>query len=166
MNFIISKIGFISFIIFTVIFVEGCGFFSHPSDQILEQRLRSHESEFNRLVVMLFEDSDIVRLSNENVFLSEGNRHISDERLREYRHLFDELNLEKGIHRDGVNIVRLIASSKGLFLAYSEKSYVYSKSELNPIVNSLDEIISRDRGDQSTVYRKLKDNWYLYYASW
>lgn len=166
MNRKISKTGFVSFIIFALMFVEGCGLFSHPSDQSLEQRLKSHEAEFNQLVVMLFEDSDIVRLSNENVFLSEGNRHISNERLREYRRLFKELDLEKGIYRDGVNTVRLIASSKGLFLAYSEKSYVYSKSELTPVVDSLDEVISRDRGDQSTVYRKLKDNWYLYYASW
>ena len=53
---------------------------------------------------MLFEDSDVVRLSDEYVFLSEGStRQVPDERLGEYRRLFKELGIEAGFHRDGAN---------------------------------------------------------------
>lgn len=164
MRHVIAKVGL--FLALTM--VAGCGFSRHPSDEILAQRLKSNEAAFNRLAVMLFEDSDIVRLCDDCVFLSEGsNRHIPDERLREYRRLFKELGIEAGFHRDGVHAVRLIASSKGgVFLPGSEKSYVYSKIEPSPLVDSLDKVIARDRGDQAPIFRKLGDDWYLYYESW
>ena len=116
---------------------------------------------------MLFEDSDIVRFNNEHVISSDGsNRSIPNERLAEYRRLFKELGLEAGMHRDGVNAVRLIASSKGLFIPNSEKSYVYSKVEPSPLVESLDNVMAQNREDQAPVYRRLEGNWYLYYESW
>ena len=168
MEHVASKIGRTFFAILTVIYVAGCGLSSHPPDEALAQRLKSNEAEFNRLAAMLFEDSDIVRLRDEFVFLNEGsNRQIPEERLREYRRLFKGLGIESGFHRDGANAVRLIASSKGgVFLPGSEKSYVYSKVEPSPIVDSLDKVMARNRGDQAPVFRKLGGNWYLYYESW
>lgn len=116
---------------------------------------------------MFFEDSDIVRLNDEHVFYSEGsNWSIPNERLAEYRRLFRELGLEAGMPSDGANAVGLIASSKGLFIPNSEKSYVYSRIEPSSLVESLDNIIARNRGDQAPVYRRLEGNWYLYYESW
>jgi hypothetical protein len=157
----------IAAVIITLAFIAGRNLSSHPTDQVMEQKLKSHEVQFNRLVEMFFEDWDIVRLSNENVFFDEGvNRNVPNERLNEYRCLFKELEIEAGMYRDGANAIRLIASSRGLFLATSEKSYVYSKFETSPLVDSLDKIIAKSRGDQSPVYRKLGGNWYLYYESW
>jgi len=168
MRHVLAKIGFAFFAILALVFVAGYGLAGHPSDEVLAQRLKSNEAEFNRLAVMLFEDSDIVRLCDDCVFLSEGsNRQIPDERLREYRCLFKELGLETGMHRDRTCSVRLIASSRGgVFLPGSEKSYVYSKVEPSPLVDSLDKVIARNRGDQAPIFRKLNDNWYLYYESW
>lgn len=168
MRHVLAKTKFAFFAMLASVFVAGCGLSGHPSDEVLAQRLKSNEAKFNRLAAMLFEDSDIVRLCDDCVFLSEGaSRQIPDERLREYRHLFKELGIEAGFHRDGANAVRLIAWSRGgAFLPGSEKSYVYSKVEPSPLVDSLDKVISRDRGDQSPIFRKLGDNWYLYYESW
>ena len=168
MRNVLAKIGLAFFAILALMFGAGCGLFSHPSDEVLAQRLKAHEAEFNRLATMLFEDSDIVRLSDTYVFLSEGSdRLIPAERLREYRRLFKELGLESGMHRDRTYSVRLIASSRGgVFLPGSEKSYVYSKVEPSPLVDSLDIVMARNRGDQAPIFRKLSDNWYLYYESW
>ena len=82
-----------------------------------------------------------------------------------YRTLFAKLRLERGFQRDRDNALRLIASSGGIF-SNSEKSYIYSTTPLVPLVDSLDYVIARDRGDQKPVYKKLHDSWYLYYASW
>jgi len=168
MKHMLAKIGFAFSAGLALMFVAGCGLSSHPSDEVLAQRLKSNEAEFNRLAAMLFEDSDIVRLCDDCVFLSEGsNRQIPAERLREYRRLFKELGIEAGFHRDGANAVRLIASSKGgVLLPGSEKSYVYSKVEPSPLVDSLDKVVARNRGDQAPIFRKLNGNWYLYYESW
>ena len=146
--------------------VASCGLGAHPSDQALEQRLRSDEADFNRLVAMLKEDSDIVRLGEDFVFLSEdSNRLIPKERLDEYRRLFRKLGLEAGFHRSGSKL-RLIASSKGMIIPNSEKSYVFSADELSPLVDSLERVIRDNRGDQPPVFKRLYGNWYIYYESW
>jgi hypothetical protein len=158
---------FVIFALAALILSAGCNAHSHPSDQVLEQRFRAHEADFNKLVQMLNEDRDIVRLVGDSVFLSgDSHRSVATHRLTEYRRLFKAVGLESGIHRDGVNAVRLIASSKGLLIATSEKSYVYSSVEPSALVESVDEIIKRNRGDQSPVYKRLGGNWYLYYESW
>ncbi|MEJ7577790.1 MAG: hypothetical protein WKF74_12400 [Pyrinomonadaceae bacterium] len=164
MKAVMLQFRFLFFI--SVLFLVGCGS-RHPSDQVLEQRLRSREAEFERIVAMLGEDSDVVRLSNDFVFMSEGSRRsLSEERLSEYRRLFRELGIEAGMHRDGANTMRLIASSRGLLMVGSEKSYVYSSAEPSPLVESLDAVIRKDGGDQAPVYKRVSGNWYLYYESW
>jgi hypothetical protein len=139
---------------------------SHPTDHQLEERLRSNQSDFDRLVVMLSEDNEIVRLDDKFVFFTEGaNREVPEERLRAYRDLFAKLRLERGFHRDRDNALRFIASARDVG-ASSEKSYIYSTTPPTPLVDSLDYVIERDRGEQKPVYKKLQGSWYLYYASW
>jgi hypothetical protein len=145
----------------------GCGLGRHPSDEVLEQQLKSREKEFTRLATMLNEDLNVVRLSDEDVFLNDNSKPApSQERLAEYRHLFRELKLEKGIHRDNANQVRLIASSKGLLVASSEKSFMYSSENPSPLVDSIDAIVSKAHANQDPVYKRLGGNWYIYYESW
>lgn len=139
---------------------------SHPTDQELEQTLRANQSDFDRLVAMLAEDKDIVRLDDKFVFFTEKvNREVPEERLRAYRDLFAKLKLERGFYRDKDNALRFIASARDV-VASSEKSYIYSTTPPVPLVGSLDQVIERDQGDQKPVYKKLHGDWYLYYASW
>lgn len=162
-----SQFNFAAPLLTIIVLVVGCSVNPHPTDQMLEQRLNSNQADFDKLVGMFNEDRDIVRLDYNYVFLSEdSNRNIPKERLDAYRHLFKKLELEGGFHRDGNNVIRLIASTGGMFTANSEKSYVYSRNELSPLVDSLDRVIKNDRGDQSPIYKKLHSNWYLYYESW
>jgi len=153
-----------SILIFCVLFT-AC-IFNYPSDGILEQRFHSNKAEFDKLITMLKEDRDIVTLGFNYVFYKdESSRELSEERLNEYRKLFKELNLNSGIYRDNESSVRLIIFEKG-WLTNSEKSYLYSSIKPSEIVNSLDEIIKNDAGNHRAAYKKIQDNWYLYYESW
>lgn len=160
-----SLILFLPFFL-AVVLSGGCGASLHPTDAELEQILKSHQSDFNRLIQMLNEDADIVRLDEKFVFLTEGStREVPQERLAVYRSVFAKLGLERGFQRDNNNALRFIASSGGFF-STSEKSYIYSPTQLTPLVDSLDTVIERDHGDQKPVFKKLHGDWYLYYASW
>ena len=153
--------------LFLIALSLGCVGIGHPSDQVLEQRLESRKVDFEKLITMLKEDSDVVRLGDDFVFTdNNSNRNLPEERLAEYRRLFRELNIKAGMHRDNANTVRLIASSAGMFIASSEKSYVYSSVEPSPLVNSLDSVIRTNNGDQPPVFKRVSGNWYLYYESW
>ncbi len=145
----------------------GCGSIrSHPSDAVLEQRLRSHQSDFDNLVRMFEEDSDIVKITHKSVFFDKSpSRNLPTGRLEEYRSLFKTLQLEGGIKRER-NQLLLIASTKGLVIPNSGKTYVFSVREPAPLVESLDEVIKHHHGDQPPVYKKLFGNWYLFYESW
>jgi hypothetical protein len=146
--------------------VTGCNLSSHPSDPVLEETLKSNQTDFDTLVKMLTEDEDIVRLDDRFVFLTEGsNRNIPEERLEAYRKLFAKLGLKGGFHRDKPNALRFIASTQATTLSSSEKSYVFSTTMLSPVVDSLD-TVARGRRDQRPVYKKLHGSWYLYYESW
>lgn len=155
-----------AFLLF-VLLVPGCNLSPHPSDRVLEEALKSNQTDFDTLVRMLTEDKDIVRIDEKFVFLTDGsNRNVPKERLEVYRNLFAKLRLEKGFHRDKENALRFIASSRGTPIPSSEKSYVYCSNPRSPVVDSLDYVIQRDRGDQQPVYKKVHGGWYLYYESW
>lgn len=159
-----------SFLVIPLLIVAstvGCSTVAHPPDRAMEERLRERQSDFDKLIGMLKEDSDVVRLGYDFVFFNNGtSRDIPTERMGEYRRLFDQLDLRNGVHRDRDNVIRLIASSRDGILIKSEKSYVYSTVDLSPRVDSLDNVIKTDRGDRAPVFKKVADNWYLYYESW
>lgn len=145
----------------------GCYEVTHPSDQAMEERLRLSQPDFDKLIDMLKEDSDVVRLGHSFAFFNQDSRRsLSTERMNEYGRLFDKLALRKGVHRDRSYVIRLIASSHDGIFIKSEKSYVYSTIELSPQVDSLDNIIKTDKGDHTPVFKKISNNWYLYYESW
>lgn len=160
-----------SFIVLLPLFLSvmlsgACSPSLHPTDNELEQVLKSHQSDFHTLIGMLNEDADIVRLDEKFVFLKEGStREVPQGRLAAYRSIFAKLRLERGFQRDKNNALRFIVSSGGV-LSTSEKSYIYSTTPLMPLVDSLDRVIERGHGDQKPVFKKLDGDWYLYYASW
>jgi len=85
----------------------------HPSDVVLEERLRSHQADFDNLVRMFEEDSDVVKITHKSVFFDKSPiRNLPKGRLDEYRNLFKTLQLEGGIKRERSHIL-LIASTKG-----------------------------------------------------
>lgn len=147
-------------------FCVGCA--GHPSDQTLEDRFRSNEANFEELLKMLNEDSDVARISKEFAFLNSGaDPGLSQERLEKYRELFKALRLEGGVHRQDKSIVRFIASTnQNVFLGNSEKLYLHSEVVPSPLVDSLDEFIKTSAGKEVRAFKRLSGSWYLSYESW
>jgi hypothetical protein len=155
-------------ILASMCFWVGCGGNPHPSDQTLEDRFRSNEAQFEELLKMLNEDSDVARISKEFAFLNSGaDPGLSKERLEKYRELIKVLSLDGGVHRQDKITVRFIASTNHKVLSgNSEKLYLHSDVAPSPLVESLDEVIKTIAGKQSAVFKKLSGNWYLSYESW
>lgn len=147
-----------------LLFIVGYILFPHKSDNKMEQHFLSNEEDFNTLVKMFGEDSKIDIITGSKISPFEASKTISDERLREYKRLLDKTKISYGIRRirDKQKIVFITTSDSSEPDEYSEqhttsKGYVYSPTEPSPVVESLENI-------NKTSYKKLKENWYLYYA--
>ena len=153
----------------------GCGTSStHPTDQVLEKRFFAREQDFDKLIAMSNEDSNVIRIAPDFTRLKnnwawprpESELGFSKVRWGEYKALFERLNLDAGLERveiDNSVEIFLIASAVGMVNRGSAKGYAYSEKELAPTFNSLDEnpIESEKRPKHGVVYKKLKTNWYL-----
>ena len=146
---------------------------THPSDQDLEGNLRQHEAEFESLIRMYKIDSRIIRIADDFTWLDtnvnwprpESEIGFSRERWDEYRHVFKVLGLKKGLLKpEDTDTIYLIASSAGSVSSGSAKGYAYSVKPLSPLSDSLDHI-SPELRSQRSIYKKLGDNWYLFYQS-
>ena len=149
------------------------GDLSQPSDARLEANFKQHESDLELLVDMSQADNKVVRISSDFTWLDnnaawprpESELGFSHERWDMYRGLFKKIGLEGGITREEHGeVVYFIFSSKGLVTHGTEKGYAFSKKELTPTANSLDDFAGMPKG-QSVVFKKLKDHWYLFYMS-
>jgi hypothetical protein len=140
----------------------------HPSDQTLEDRFRSNQAQFEELLKMLDEDSDVARIGQGFAFLTSGaDPGLSKERLEKYREFFKVLRLEGRVHRQDQSTVRFIASTnQNVFLGNSEKLYLHSEVAPSPLVDSLDEVIKTSGGKEARGFKKLSGSWYLAYESW
>jgi hypothetical protein len=134
----------------------------HPSSQELIDNFYSHCPEFDQLLQMALEDQELSRVAYD--FTRPENPEtigVTQERLNEYRRLFDELNLEAGID-NGRDSIWFIASARGLSVSGSAKGYIYSRIPPGLIVEDLDSYDSPD-GRSFTAFQKIEGNWYLYY---
>jgi hypothetical protein len=147
------------------------GALSQPRDAILETNFKQHESDLELLLKMSNADNKVVRISRDFTWLDnnaawprpESELGFSLERWDQYRTLFSTAGLEGGITRekDG-EVIYFIFSSKGLVTHGTEKGYAFSKKELSPTVDSLDDFSRFPKG-QRMIFKKLKEHWYLFY---
>lgn len=140
-----------------------------PSDRVLEERFRSRGADFNRLVSMFKEDSQLGEVTLEAAYLpyhpgSEKHKaNLSPQRMIAYRSL---------IKSNGLTAIK--RGTRGeIFLAAFEvdmerwKGYVYAELPPSPLVSSLDdtkEIFEKPQAQSMTTsgYKRIADNWYLY----
>jgi hypothetical protein len=144
----------------------------HPSDAELIHRLEVHRADFERLVAMSATDSSVIRVAPSFTRLednwawprSDDLLGFSPERWREYRQLFDRLDLENGLERvNGEHAaVYLLASAFGLVTGGSSKGYVHATQSPGRLYASLD-APPADIESNVTVYRHVGGSWYLYY---
>lgn len=150
------------------VLLTGCG---HPSDSDLEENFYRHEADFNRLIEMSNEDARVLRISPDFTHISRGDGLGPDsdvgftkERWQEYRRLFSKLGLDGGLTRSEHPhvIVILWASGSGIVGHGSAKGYAYSTKEPSPLVDSAGRF-PVPPGNGGHVYKRIKQNWYIYY---
>jgi hypothetical protein len=138
------------------------------SDEDMIILFNENKADFVRLVNLSRKDAHIMRIaptfiwknyskSNSKEMISyEPDSDFPKEKWEMYRRLFEKLKLEKGL-------IRYEDPEKILFFPKGQKGYIFSKVELNPQKDSLDNIDPTQIKAGSGVYKKLEENWYLFY---
>jgi len=159
----------------------------HPSDSSLIGEFKNHEAQFANLGAMAEEDSKVIMVQDTVVGLfeegantpyiylhkgkswpaSEIELNFSKSRWNQYLNAFEKLGL-KGMYRKRTlpQAVFLAASIKISELnndetAVIEKGYAYVPGNLKDNLKDTLDDIKVDR--PAIFYRKIKDQWYLYY---
>ena len=161
-------------------FLGGVIFLTHSpliSDKELTENFYKHKSNFERIVKMANEDSnvisvhkDYVSLTGYNTWENDSQEGFSTKRLNEYNELFKQLGspfifcVSKNsdiIEISPASVASAKEDENGVSLVIS-KGYAYSLKEPSPLVKSLDEMGFKTKG---TYYKKISENWYLYFES-
>lgn len=142
-----------------------------PADSDLEARFRSNRQAFEQMARMVEEDRHLTRIAPNYTWLDDDiswprpNIGLSLERWNLYRRLFKETGATAGILRPiGSRTTFLIAYSFGLVTGSTDKGYAFCWDPLAPLFPSLD----RRPGDLKKgqpAFKRLEDNWYIYYES-
>ena len=135
-----------------------------PSDKAMEENFRAHEADFNKLVTMLKEDSNVETVDLQSAFTFDVPRQkleLPSQRLNEYRRLLRQINV-KSVSRGETDFI-FPAWSSGLMLDKA-KFYVYSEKPPSSLVDSLDKTANLPLSDGDIVgYKRISGNWYLKY---
>lgn len=147
------------------------GIYAFPSDCELIIRFNRNEVDFNRLIAMSDTDDNMSRIAYDFTWVKSSFQHASEsefskERWNEYTQLFTKLGIGDGLLKPSKgNVVYLSASSRGLAIGGSSKGYAFSATPLTPEFDSLDDkAVLRENGGKY-IYKKIKDNWYIFYES-
>ena len=87
---------------------------------------------------------------------------LSQERYAEYLQLFDRLGLGVGVARGWGTWFE--AQGPSFAIGATRKGYIYSDSDLTPLLADLDSVPRSLRIEGSVVFRRLKEHWYLWLA--
>ena len=149
-----------------------------PSDEALRSRFIAHRTDFEKLVVMANEDSQLTRIAPNFTWLKNDvswprkNVGISQQRWNEYRQIFRRVGASDGIEK-GKNPNRVIFPIVygGLVPSGFTKGLIYSQSPLSPILSSLDKrppdkYWTGSDHSHVLVYKPIEDHWYIYYEQW
>jgi len=161
----VMNINALSFLLILLFFITGCDS-PHPSDDALRRNFEKHEAEFDRLVQMCQEDSEMVRIADNFTWTKqsaawprpESDLGFSRDRWDEYRTLFRKVGLDNGLVSNQPDLVVLFASHRGIVPAGSSKGYAYYLKTPITLVDSLD----ADKPSNGKAFMRLKGNWYLY----
>ena len=159
-----------TFFVSMVLLASGCAYHSKFSDRRLEERFRSHESDFKQLVQMLSEDSEFARVTRDAAYTVYDRKMITDSpRLGDYRKLLSKLELDSVSKVVGAGNVRIY------FAAWNRNDFPYGgtneyfvyavtpPAEARYLVESLDKL--RTQTD-AYAFKKIADRWYLHVDNW
>jgi hypothetical protein len=161
----------------TIAFISvGCSSLrtKHTNDVALSEKFRSHQIEFNRLADIALEDKNIHSIAPNLVteydraqgWRSVGTEIMLPDRWAEYRKLFTDLDLPRGIVKNGPSI-SIMVDPPSISNGDSSKGYTYSIVPLAVCPNNDLEVClpaygAKARNGNVIAYRALSANWYLY----
>ena len=143
------------------------------SDDELVKRFYEHRANFEKLVQMMNEDTNVrtiyedhVALDDTHLWRTDDQKGFSTIRWNEYKELFTQLG-SPYIHRlsregDSIEIASasvVVYDTNDYEHVVTSKGYTYSLNEPSPLVQSL------DNPEMNPSYKKIDGNWYLYYDS-
>jgi len=152
-----------------------------PSDAEMLRNFQQHRAEFEQLREMVSTDAGLQRVDQD--WTRPDNPAaigISAERIAEYRRIFHKLGIPRGFQAYGDRSeIKFIAHAEGLAVAGHAKNYVWSASEPDELVDSIDQFRVdemkqyRDYLEKKSetfqkhwnVYRRIEGNWYLNWES-
>jgi hypothetical protein len=157
------------FFILLFVFVGGCRTSEpYPTDEFLERQFFSNKADFEKLVQMFSEDSNLFKVDAEKgtIEWADNKGEPPKYRLIEYKKLLSKLNLKLILrYTNNKEIYLLTWHESNSFVGGKSKYFVFSENDgfANP-KPSLDEIYKsgKDANDQ----RKIEGNWYLYLDVW
>jgi hypothetical protein len=149
--------------------------FFHPDIQ-LKLQFYEHRAEFEKLIAMVQEDSQIDGVGDDLTSLDSSSSPprptggVSQARWDEYRRLFRKTGASYGIERDDYPpALHFPLALVGFILSSEEKGIAYSPEPLSPVMESLDRFppdSMYDRKGHVVVYKPIADHWYIYYDEW
>ncbi len=155
-----------------VIFVlaaMGCFFSRPPSDKSMEEKFRSNEAAFKRLVLMMREDMNLAAVDIDAAYLP--SKEIADarpkaelpaKRIEEYRRLLKQISVNE-IRNAGESVIFPAWQSREIDPMNSgHKNYLYTETLPSPLLDSLDDTSKLPyQPGMDSGYKKIAENWYL-----
>ncbi len=137
----------------------------HPTGQELVDVFYAHQEEFEALRLMALEDEGLEWISPVHTLPEELEPlGITPERVTEYRTLFQELGLTKGVYSfDDKATITFIASELSWV-----KGYLYADRCPGTLVEDIDQAWAEHSTSEATAYafcQLIEGNWYLFLSS-
>ena len=172
------KIIFLHLAIVLVFVLIDKTYFFFPSDQYLEDNFRANRADFERLITIIQEDNQLIRVSKNgelpDIAYQKNENIISKERLNEYQSLLNKVNvLNIRVDRDNKidnsnfsKIEFLVYESKGWMLGMggTYKYYIFTQQPPERLSDSLDKL--KSSGNEGFAYKKISENWYFCLDIW
>ena len=157
------RLKFIVLALFGLLAIGCSSLTAPPTDKSMEEKFRANEADFKKIVTMYREDK-LSRLSPDAAYTEPNGElkpavkvELPAPRMEEYRRLLRQIGSDGMDNMNQAIILYVFTGKEGWFSSdYREKSYVYSETPLEPIVDSLDQDKTKQIG-----YKKITDNWYL-----
>lgn len=137
----------------------------HPSSQELVDHFYAHRAEFETLRLLFVEDEGLERVSPYHTLPEDLELPgVTEQRIEEYRMLFQELGLEHGISSfDGKDTLWFIASEFSW-----DKGYLYTDKCEETLVDDVDTAWATYGSSSSAYYlfcQHIEGNWYIFLYS-
>lgn len=140
---------------------------AHRSDADLIAHFGRHRPAFDRIARMAEEDRNLYRLDEDSFAGGEGpdGVPVTPARWNEYRRLFGEADVPDGFRKPAGagEMLLLFSSLQGFVTSGTAKGYAFSRHDLTPLVENLDDPERRSHAQGTRAFVRLADGWYLFF---